>query len=153
MTRPERLASGLCGAVIASVLVSAACAAAPAPGMTLYQRLGGYDSIAAITDGLIGRVVADAQLAPFFAGHSTSSSIKTRQLIVTKLCEMTGGPCFYTGRDLKTSHAGMGISRADWDNLMRLLGATLDEMKVAATEKDDLLALLSKTRDEIVEKK
>ncbi len=153
MTRPERIASALCGAMIASVLVSAACVAAPAPGKTLYQRLGGYDVIAAVTDGLIGRVVANPQLAPFFAGHSTDSSIKTRQQIVTKLCEMTGGPCFYSGRDMKTAHAGMGISRADWDDLMKLLGATLDEMKVAATEKDDLLALLSKSRDEVVEKK
>lgn len=72
---------------------------APASGMTapaavppLYKRFGGYDALAAVTDGLLQRLVSDAQFARFFGGHSTDSLKKIRQHIVDQLCAATGGP-------------------------------------------------------------
>jgi Bacterial-like globin len=56
------------------------------------------------------------------------------------LCLATGGPCVYKGRDMKTSHAGLGITEADWDAGVKHLVATLDKFKVPMKEKDDLLA-------------
>src|SRR5436189_3306148 len=77
---------------------------------SLYQRLGGYDAVAAVVDDFIGRLVADKKFSKFFVGHSTDSLKKIRQHIVDQFCNAAGGPCLYTGRDMKTTHAGLGIS-------------------------------------------
>ncbi|HEV3486715.1 MAG TPA: group 1 truncated hemoglobin, partial [Vicinamibacterales bacterium] len=94
---------------------------------SLYQRLGGYDALAAVTDDFLGRLATDKQLGRFFPGHSEDSVKKIRQHIVDQLCMATGGPCVYTGRDMKTSHKGMGISESDWTVAVNHLVATLDK--------------------------
>ncbi len=94
---------------------------------TLYQRLGGYDAIAAVTDDFIGRLATDKQLGRFFVGHSEDSLKKVRQLIVDQLCAASGGPCVYIGRDMKTAHKGMGITEAEWNATAAHLVATLDK--------------------------
>ena len=84
---------------------------------TLYERLGGYDAIAAVTDDFIGRLVADKQITRFFTGASTDSKKRIRQLVVDQICAATGGPCIYIGRSMKTSHEGLGITEdrnVDW---------------------------------------
>ncbi len=120
---------------------------------SLYKRLGGYDALAAATDDFIGRMAADPQLAKFFAGHSKESLARIRQLVVDQLCAATGGPCVYIGRDMKSSHQGMGISEADWNKAVGHLVATLDKLKVPEKEKAEFLALASTLKADIVEKK
>lgn len=119
---------------------------------SLYKRLGGYDAIAAVVDDFVQRLATDPQLGRFFQGHSVSSVKKIRQLVVDQLCEATGGPCYYTGRDMKTAHAGMGISEADWDASVKHLVATLDKFKVPEKEKHEVLGAISTMKDQIVEK-
>lgn len=118
---------------------------------TLYKRLGGYDAIAAVTDSFIGKLSSDANLKKFFVGHSTESLKRIRQLVVDQLCMATGGPCHYIGRDMKSSHAGLGITEADWDASVKHLVATLDEFKVPQKEKDELLAIASSLKKDIVD--
>src|SRR5947207_12560137 len=81
---------------------------------SLYARLGGYDAVAAASDDLLARLQADPQLGGYWKGASTDNRRRARQLIVDYLPEAAGGPAYYTGRDMKTSHAGMGISQSDW---------------------------------------
>jgi len=119
---------------------------------SLYERLGGYNAIAAVVDDFIGRLVSDKQLAPFFQGHSTDSLKKIRQHVVDQICEGAGGPCIYTGRDMKTSHKGLGITEAQWDASAKHLVETLDKFKVPAKEKDEVLAFVSTLKKDIVEK-
>jgi len=73
----------------------------------LYERLGGYDAIAAVVDDFTGRLLIDAQLSKFLTGHSDDSKKRIRQLIRAAFMEATGGPCVYT---TKTSHNGQGIT-------------------------------------------
>lgn len=119
----------------------------------LYQRLGGYDAIAAVVDDFIGRLINDPQFSRFFAGFSTDSKKRIRQLIVDQLCEATGGPCYYLGRDMKTAHAGMGVTEADWEQAVKHLVATLDKFKVPQKEKGEVLAAVSGFKKDIVEEK
>ena len=133
-----------------AVAVAAPAFAQQAP--TLYKRLGGYDAIAAVSDDFIGRLSADPQFTKFFAGHSTDSIKRIRQLIVDQLCAATGGPCVYIGRDMKTSHAGLGITEKDWDASVRHLTATLDKFNVPTKEKDDVLGAIGGLKKDIVEK-
>ena len=133
-----------------AVAVSAPVIAQQAP--TLYKRLGGYDAIAAVTDDFIGRLVGDAQFKPFFTGHSTDSLKKIRQNVVDQLCAATGGPCVYIGRDMKTSHAGLGITEKGWDGSVKHLIASLDKFNVPAKEKDEVLGAIGGLKKDIVEK-
>lgn len=119
---------------------------------SLYKRLGGYDAIAAVTDDFIGRLATDPSLSKFFVGHSTDSVGRIRQHVVDFLCVATGGPCVYKGRDMKTSHAGLGITSADWDTSVKHLVATLDKFKVPEKEKGEVLAAISGLKTDIVEK-
>jgi hemoglobin len=119
---------------------------------SLYDRLGGYNAVAAVVDDFIGRLTSDERFSKFFVGHSTDSLKKIRQHIVNQFCEATGGPCIYTGRDMKTTHAGLKISDADWDAAAKHLAASLDKFKVAKTEKDEVLAFVTTLKKDIVEK-
>ena len=78
-----------------------------------YQRLGGYDAIAAVVDDFVGRLITDKQFERFFVGHSNDSKKRIRQHIVDQFCAGAGGPCVYTGRTMKDSHVGLGINEAD----------------------------------------
>jgi len=73
---------------------------------SLYQRLGGYDAIAAATDDLLGRLQADPRLKDFWKGASLENRRKARQLIVDYMVEAAGGPAFYGGRDMRRPEFG-----------------------------------------------
>ena len=146
-----KLVSTLAACIIA-LTVAAPVASQQTPAPTLYKRLGGYDALAAVTDDFIGRLAGDPTIGRFFAGHSTDSLKKIRQLVVDQLCFATGGPCVYIGRDMKTSHAGLGISEKDWDASVKHLVATLEKFNVPAKEKEEVLTLASTLKKDIVEK-
>ncbi|MFN2415396.1 MAG: group 1 truncated hemoglobin [Pyrinomonadaceae bacterium] len=120
---------------------------------SLYERLGGYNAVAAVVDDFVGRLVTDKQFERFFAGHSTDSKKRIRQPIVEQLCAAAGGPCVYTGRSMEDSHQGLGISEAEWDAAAKHLVASLDKFKVPEAEKKDLLAFVTSVKPDIVEKK
>ena len=154
-----KLTTALAAVVLAFAMAAPAAAQqpmtqqpmAPQPP-SLYKRVGGYDALAAVTDDFLGKLAGDPQFAKFFAGHSTDSIKRIRQLIVDQLCAVTGGPCVYTGRDMKTSHAGLGISEADWNTSVKYLVGTLDKFNVPAKEKDEILGAVSTLKKDIVEK-
>jgi len=137
-------------ACILAIVIGAPAFAQQTP--SLYKRLGGYDAIAAVTDDFIARLVGDPLLKPFLAGHSTDSLKRIRQLVVDQVCAATGGPCVYIGRDMKTSHAGLGIGEKEWDASVKHLSASLDKYNVPAKEKDELLGAVSGLKKDIVEK-
>jgi hemoglobin len=87
-----------------------------------------------VTDDFIGRLIGDERFGRFFAGHSTDSTKRIRQLIVDQLCEATGGPCVYIGRDMKTTHEGLGITEEDWNAAVAHLTASLDKFQVPQRE-------------------
>ncbi|WP_202332768.1 group I truncated hemoglobin [Mesorhizobium sp. L-8-3] len=118
---------------------------------TLYQRLGGYDAIAAVTDDFLGRLKGDDKLGRFFVGLSDDSAARVRQHVVDLICAETGGPCLYTGRDMKTAHKGMRITKEDWDRTGQLFGETLDKFKVPEQERKDLGGLIAPLEKDIVE--
>ncbi len=81
---------------------------------TLYERLGGYDAIVAVVNDLLPRLTADSQLGRFWQHRGEDGLEREKQLLIDFLCSSAGGPLYYTGRDMKTSHKGMRISESDW---------------------------------------
>ncbi len=122
------------------------------PEKTLYARLGGYDAIAAVTDDLLERLMADSQLARFWRDRARDSVHREKQLLIEFLCASAGGPVYYLGRDMLTSHRGMGISESDWTLFVRHLEATLDRFAVPQRERGEVLAFVDSTKKDIVER-
>ena len=118
---------------------------------TLYARLGGYDAIAAVANNLVSRLMSDARLGRFWANRGEDGVRREIQLLIDFLCHCAGGPLYYTGRDMKTSHQGMQITEADWAALMLHLNATLDHFQVPLAEKDAVVGFVQSTKGEIVE--
>lgn len=118
---------------------------------TLYQRLGGYDAVAAVCADLLPRLQADPLLERFWLHRGADGIQREYQLLVDFLCNAAGGPMYYTGRDMKLAHKGMRICAADWEALMRHLNATLDKFAVPPAERADLVAFIESTRDDMVE--
>lgn len=116
---------------------------------SLYDRLGGKPAITAVVDDFVARVAADRRINRFFA-NTDVPPFKAK--LVDQICEASGGPCKYTGKDMKAAHAGMGVSEADFNALVEDLVATLDKFKVPEKEKGELLGALGPMKKDIVTK-
>ena len=118
---------------------------------TLYERLGGYDAICAVANDLLPRLQADSRLARFWQHRGEDGIRREKQLLIDFLCSSAGGPVYYTGRDMKTSHKGMKISESDWSAFLGHVNATLDAFKVPQAERQEVVAFVQSTKRDIVE--
>jgi hemoglobin len=119
---------------------------------SLYTRLGGYDAIAAVVDDLLPRLRADPLLSRFWTSpRSEDTHNRERQLAVDFIVSAAGGPTFYLGRDMRMSHKGMGITKADYAAFMRCLSATMNKFEVREPERSEVVAFVTSLEPEIVE--
>jgi hemoglobin len=150
MKRFRRLA-----VVFGFLALMAASNASAQPPKSLYDRLGGRTAIVAVVDDFVANCAGDTRINKFFAATAADknrlATFKTN--LVDQICEASGGPCKYTGKDMKSAHAGMGISNADFNALVEDLTKSLDKFKVGKADKDQLLGVLGPMRPQIVEKK
>jgi len=116
---------------------------------SLYVRLGGKKAITKVVDDFVGRVAADTRINAFFA-HTDIPHLKME--LVDQICQASGGPCKYTGKSMKETHKGMGVSTADFNALVEDLVWALDQNKVGEKEKGELLSVLGPMKADIVEK-
>ncbi len=140
--------------LVAAATVSA-CAAFTRPAAapreaSLYARLGGYEAIAAVVDDLLAREVKDPVVAPFFKGLEAADMGRVRQHLVDQLCAAANGPCFYPGRDMKSVHAEMEITEDVWNAFTGHIGETLAAFKVGERERNELVAIVSSLKKDIV---
>jgi len=119
---------------------------------TLYKRLGGKTAISAVVDEFVSRVAADTRINGFFAATAADpkrlAAFKSK--LVDQICEASGGPCKYKGKDMKSAHAGMGIQEAHFNALVEDLVGALDKFKVSEADKNSLLSVLGPMKGDIV---
>jgi hemoglobin len=134
----------------AVVLTAVGCGAQPPmqSGKPLYDRLGGKPAITAVVDQFVSNVAGDNRINGRFA---TTDIPRLKGHLVDQICAASGGPCAYKGRDMKTTHAEMKISNADFSALVEDLVKALDTYKVPIPEKNELLGLLGPMKSDIVE--
>ena len=116
---------------------------------SLYDRLGGEEAIKAVVDEFVANVGADTRINKYFANADLD---RLRGHLIDQIGQASGGPQQYTGRDMKTAHAGMGIDEPAFNALVEDLVKALDKFAVAEQEKSELLALLGPMKSDIVEK-
>jgi len=115
---------------------------------SLYERLGGVDAITAVVRAVVDRQMKDDRIDQKFARTNVDRLIKE---FVDLICQATGGPCTYTGRDMTEAHLNMGVTSGEFQAFVEDVVAVLDDFKVGKAEQDELLNLLAPLRGEIVE--
>jgi hemoglobin len=133
--------------------IAAGCATYGSTPMTtqksLYDRLGGKPAIQAVVDDFVGNVAGDVRINGYFAKANVP---RLKAQLVDQICEASGGPCKYTGQNMKDAHRGMGVSGPAFDALVEDLVKTLDKFKVPEKEKGELLSVLGPMKKDIVER-
>jgi hemoglobin len=115
---------------------------------SLYDRLGGTDAITAVVRAVVDRQLKDDRINRKFARTNRDRLIKE---FVDQICQATGGPCQYTGRNMTETHHDMGVTNGEFQAFVEDVVAVLNDFKVGAIEQDELLNILAPLREEIVE--
>lgn len=144
--------------VVSFVLVAAMAAGAVAvraqsKEKPLYDRLGGVYPIAVVVDDFIDRLLVNAVLNANPAIREARDRVPAPGLkfhVTTLVCQVTGGPCKYTGRDMKSAHAHLNITQREWDAMIADFRATLNKFKVPVREQEELIQIVNSTKKDIV---
>jgi hemoglobin len=115
---------------------------------SLYDRLGGSAAITAVVEDFVGRCAADGRINPKFARTDVP---RLKAMLVEQVSAATGGPVKYTGRGMRETHSGMGVTAGEFDALVEDLVATLNSFGVPDGAQAELLGILGPLRDDIVE--
>ena len=130
LIRPPSIAAAL----MALTLLGCATQAPRPTGPSLYQRLGGQAAIGAVVDDTLANAAADPRINRRFVDSDTA---RLRAGLIELLCDRTGGPCTYRGRNMADAHEGMNIRDDEFDALVDDLVRALDKHRVPGREKDD----------------
>jgi hemoglobin len=137
---------------------------------SLYDRLGGQETLTAIVDDFMARVLADPRVnwerkGITYGGYgfNRNKSVawdpteynvgQMKKHLVQFLSLSTGGPTFYDGLDMKAAHANKHITNAEFDASVGDLKASLDKLQVPNKEQKELLAIIESTRPQVVEER
>jgi hemoglobin len=117
---------------------------------SLYKRLGGREGIAGVVDAFVANALADPRIGPAFKSLPPEKVGPLKTNIADFICENSGGPCSYGGRSMQDAHKGMKLAKEDVDACNAALAKALDAKGVGASEKNELMALVSGLMPSIV---
>ena len=141
---------GLWMIVVVATLNLAACATMGDPPPTLYKRLSGREGIALVVGDFVTNMAGDSRVNARFKDMKGPDVERLKSNLADQICDATGGPCSYLGRDMKTTHKGMKITDAEWNATVENLTKALDKNNVAAKDQSELLGLLGPMKADIV---
>jgi hemoglobin len=133
--------------LLATAALLASCAANPRAEPTLWTRLGGTPVVTVVIAETIDRSATDPRTKRSFEGVKLA---RVKEKLVEQVCELSAGPCRYTGDPMKAVHQGLKITAAELDLLVQFLRDALDRAKVGEAEKNELLRLLAPMKRDIV---
>jgi hemoglobin len=114
---------------------------------TLYQQLGAQPGLVKLMDDFLPRLIADKRMGPFF---KDSNQTHVKEQLILQICEVSGGPCKRVGPDMKTAHANMDITKANFNALVEVLQLSMDAQGIAFGTQNRLLARLAPMHRDII---
>lgn len=135
----------LCLLICTGYLLTAHAQSSPPPEplyatTSLYEAFGKQDGIRKLTDEFVQRISTDTRVASTF---KDSNLKRVREKIAEQLCQVTGGPCVYSGDSMKEVHRGLGIKMADFNAVVEILQDVMDQQNIRFQDQNKLLALLA----------
>jgi len=143
-----RMSIMLAAALFATCVSAPLLSVAAEPKASLYERLGGTGPLTAVVGKFVTIVGGDKRINGWFAKADLNN---LKRQLVDQVCQASGGPCTYTGKDMKTTHKGMKITTAAFNALVEDLVQALDTFNVPEQEKNELLSVLGPMNKDIVE--
>jgi len=128
----------------------AACATMGDPPPTLYKRLGGREGIALVVGDFVTNMAGDSRVNARFKDMKPADVEKLKSNLADQICDATGGPCSYLGRDMKTTHQGMKITEAEWTATVENFSKALDKNQISVKDKSEVLGVLGPMKADIV---
>lgn len=113
----------------------------------LYQELGGQPGLVKLMDDFMTRLLADPRMKPFFKDVD-HKHVKAQ--LVAQICEVSGGPCKLKGPDMKKAHAGMDITKRDFNVLVEVLQDSMKAQGIDFSTQNQLLARLAPMHRDII---
>lgn len=159
MKSTTHLLPGASSLLFAAILLLVGCATAYGPSsekaatVPLYDRLGGVYAIATVVDDFIERLLVNDTLNANPAIKAARDRVPKSGLkyqVTAFMCQATGGPCTYTGRSMKQSHAHLNIGEKEWQAMASEFKKSLDKFNVPQREQDELFALVGSVKGDIV---
>lgn len=136
--------------LLAAVLL-AGCGASrrdvPVQPPSLYERLGGKAGLTRVVEEFVAIVGDDKRIAGFFSGADT---VRLQRLLVEQLCQVTGGPCVYSGRPMAEVHGKMGLRKRHLDAFLGDLSTALDRNQIPAGDRQELLRILAAMEKDVI---
>lgn len=126
--------------VACAATVGPQAVAQPVADASLYQRFGEKPGLVKLMDDFMVRLLADPRTAPHF---KPANQQRVKEQLVDQICQLAGGPCVYKGADMKTAHADLDISKADFNALVEVLQWSMDAQGIAFRDQNRLLARLA----------
>jgi len=120
----------------------------------LWERLGGEPAVTAVVHEFVMRAAKNPEVNFFRDGQVHMTADQVRELerqLVALVSAVSGGPLKYTGKDMKSAHAGMRITDAEFNALASDLAAVLKQFQAPQAEIDELIGIVATTRGDIVE--
>lgn len=130
------------------VLILASCAQlSPKTSESLYKRLGGTDGITNIVDNLLFEIAGNEKLLVFFENTNID---RFRSKLIEQICQVSDGPCTYTGDSMAVSHSAMELNNSHFDALVTDLMSAMDDAGTPEAAQNDLLSRLVPMYDEVM---
>jgi hemoglobin len=134
---------------LAAAAITLSAGSAFAAEKSLYDRLGGKPALEAVVGEVWALTSVDKRINHYFA--KTKPDVFAGKM-VDFLCEASGGPCKYTGKDMVAAHVGMKLTDADFNALAENIVKSLDKFKVPAKEKNEVMTMLGGLKGAVTNK-
>lgn len=119
----------------------------PFEGEALFAAFNGEEGIARVVDDMVDRSLADPRIKDIFAA---SDLVRLRRTLKEQFCFILNGPCDYTGKDMKSSHADHGITNREFNALVENLQHAMNTEGVPFRAQNKLLAKLAPMQRDVV---
>jgi Truncated hemoglobins len=119
---------------------------------TLYDELGGLDTLNLITDTWIDSLKTDPMVSGYFAPLFADSiaTLNFRNHVVELFCSLSGGLCVYKGRAMRNTHAGMNIQAEEFDAAIQDLRNAMGVWSISDEVSTRFLSRIQLLQPEIV---
>lgn len=118
-----------------------------ASGQTIFERYGGFATVRRVVSTFYDSALDSPMLAHHF------ENVDVRRLIDHQakfISSVMGGPASYTDEHLRRVHERLGITTAEFREMIDLLEEALDEYDVAQADIDQVLAAIRRREGVIV---
>lgn len=119
----------------------------PVKAQQLYHELGGREGISNLVESLILEIATDERIIHYFADADID---RFHEMLTLHICEVTGGPCKYTGAPMPEVHRNMAISASEFNALVEDLIAAMEAEEIPVGTQNKLLAILAAMRDDVI---